>query len=304
MKISIILPTYKRLAYLAESLPSVIRQSYLDWECIVINDDPESCTEIDKYVESLQDSRIQVIHNPQNLHIAHSRNKGMAVASGEVLAFLDDDDIWLPQHLEYIANRFQENPATGMVYSGYISHWEGQPSREKTTPAVQPPANLFLAMLTGKFTFPLASIVSIRKACLLKTGDFDTQANSLEDWDLFLRIAQDYPVDYVPQATAIWRIHNGQRLSKNLTIRLEALNNLRKKWGTYPEFEQFTNRLLLDSYHSELEQSLMNQVGKKPFLLILESIQKCGIKNVYNAKTIAKMFLMAVFGRIAVERLA
>ncbi len=304
MKVSVILPTYKRLAFLAASLPSVINQSYPDWECIVINDDPESRREIDEYTRSLGDARVRVIHNPQNLHIARSRNKGMAAASGDIISFLDDDDIWLPDHLAQVVARFQARPDAGLVYSGYVCHWEGEANKKLENKALPPPPDAFMAMLRGEFTFPLASIVSVRRACLDTTGDFDPQANSLEDWDLFTRIAKRFPIDYVKAATVIWRIHFGERLSTNTKIRLQALKKLESRWGSYPEFSQFSNRLVVNLYYSDFKRALLSARNKMPFSLVAECVRKCGIKNAYNAKIIGKMLLLVVLGRFAPGRYA
>ena len=297
MKVSVILPTYKRLAYLAASLPSVIGQSYPDWECIVINDDPESRREIDDYARSLGDARVRVIHNPQNLHIARSRNRGIQAATGDIIAFLDDDDIWLPDHLAEIVARFKAHPEAGLVYSGYICRWEGEEQREEICTALRPPSDTFMAMLRGDFTFPLASIVNVRKTCLDTTGDFDPQANSLEDWDLFTRIARRFPIDYAEAATVIWRIHPGERLSTNSKIRLQALKRLESRWGSYPEFSRFANRLVVNLYYSDFKRAILTSRNKKLIGVLVECIRKCGIKNAYNAKIIGKMLLLTIFGR-------
>lgn len=116
--ISIIIPVYKVERYLRQTLDSVIGQTFLDWELIPVDDcSPDGCKEILKEYEK-KDSRIKPLYLDINGGAWQARNKGLAVAKGRYIAFLDSDDIWLPEKLEKTYNFMQEKGA-GFVFTGY-----------------------------------------------------------------------------------------------------------------------------------------------------------------------------------------
>ncbi len=94
MKVSVIITTYKRPDYLREAIDSVLKQSFKDFELIIINDDPEG-KEVEKILMLQRDPRIIYIKNKENLGGAKSLNIGLKRAKGEYVAILDDDDAWL-----------------------------------------------------------------------------------------------------------------------------------------------------------------------------------------------------------------
>ena len=96
--VSIIMPSWNTGRYIAESIQSVLDQTYTNWELIIVDDC--STDDTDEVVESFQDSRIVFLHNETNCGAALSRNYAMRVARGEWIAFLDSDDLWLPEKLE------------------------------------------------------------------------------------------------------------------------------------------------------------------------------------------------------------
>lgn len=96
--VSIITPNYNSSEFLKETIESVIAQTYKNWEMLIIDDGSkdDSLT----IARSFQDSRIKIYQNERNLGVASTRNKGIDISQGEFIAFLDSDDLWLPQKLE------------------------------------------------------------------------------------------------------------------------------------------------------------------------------------------------------------
>ena len=107
--VSVIIPYYKKIDYIKESINSVLRQTFKDFEIIVIYDDPElsDLSIIDK--EYGENSKIKIIKNSVNFGAGLSRNIGIKKSSGRIIAFLDADDIWLPQKLEKQTNFMVKN---------------------------------------------------------------------------------------------------------------------------------------------------------------------------------------------------
>ena len=114
--ISIIIPAYNAEKYLESTIQSVINQTYTDWELIIINDGSNDGTlELISNFKD-RDSRIKVF-SYENAGVAHSRNRGIAKARGEYIAFLDADDLWTPNKLEMQLEALQNNLDVGVAYS-------------------------------------------------------------------------------------------------------------------------------------------------------------------------------------------
>lgn len=99
-KISVIMPAYNAERYITEAIQSVIAQTFTDWELIVIDDASQDSTAEIVQKLLIQDTRILFLQNLQNSGVATTRNRGLDIATGEYIAFLDSDDIWLPNKLQ------------------------------------------------------------------------------------------------------------------------------------------------------------------------------------------------------------
>ena len=115
--ISIIMPAYNAALYIKEAITSVLNQTYQDWELIIIDD--HSTDETTHLIEhfSEMDSRILYIINKTNLGVAAARNKGISIATGEWIAFLDSDDCWHPEKLKKQID-CAESHQGGFIFSG------------------------------------------------------------------------------------------------------------------------------------------------------------------------------------------
>ena len=118
MKVSIITPSYNSEKYIAETIQSVLDQTYQDWEMIIVDDvsTDNSLQIIEQYAK--RDSRLKVIRLKQNMGPAHARNRAIEEASGKYIAFLDSDDVWFPKKLEKQIN-FLTDYSLVVTYSAY-----------------------------------------------------------------------------------------------------------------------------------------------------------------------------------------
>ena len=117
-KVSVITPAYNAASFLQETVNSVRVQTFCDWEMIIVDD----CSTDETYDLSTRiaetDKRIKVLHNDKNIGVAATRNKALDAAIGEYIAFLDADDLWLPQKLEKQVT-FMDNGQYALTYTNY-----------------------------------------------------------------------------------------------------------------------------------------------------------------------------------------
>jgi glycosyltransferase involved in cell wall biosynthesis len=125
--VSVLLPTYNRIDYLKQSIPSVISQTYRNWELIVVDDgsiDDSIC-----FIRELNDPRIKIFRLRENKGRVVALNFGLSKCQGEYIARLDSDDIFLPRHLEISLCHLEANPTTSLVGSQMFILKDGGLSR-------------------------------------------------------------------------------------------------------------------------------------------------------------------------------
>jgi glycosyltransferase involved in cell wall biosynthesis len=199
--VSVVIPTYNYGRYLRDAVDSVLAQTYAPLEVLVIDD---GSTDDTADVAASYGDRIRFIRQ-QNAGVGAARNNGIALARGEYLAFLDSDDIWLPQKLEKQIARFEADPELGLVHcgaerfdeSGVISVWldglEGW-----IAPRL---LDLDAAVITA------GSGIVVPKRVAEDVGGFDVRLPPSEDWDFSYRIAVRYRVGFVREVLVRYRQH-------------------------------------------------------------------------------------------------
>jgi glycosyltransferase involved in cell wall biosynthesis len=197
--VSVIIPTYDRAHLVSRAIKSVLNQTYQDFEIIVVDDGSTDNTE--EVVKNLNDPRIRHIPHEKNRGLSAARNTGIRAARGEYIAFLDDDDLWLPLKLEKQLRRFQSSrPEVGVIYTGWaytdpnirVFFGERKPRHRGKLRAAQ-----MVGFITSIIT------ILVRKGALEEAGYFDEDLPSFEDKDMFIRLAQVCEFDYVEDTLAI-----------------------------------------------------------------------------------------------------
>jgi cellulose synthase/poly-beta-1,6-N-acetylglucosamine synthase-like glycosyltransferase len=215
-RVSVIIPTYNRAHMLREAVDSVLCQTFKDYEIIII--DGFSTDDTEAVVNSYHDRRIKYYKNQNNGIASINRNFGIEKSRGEYIAFLDDDDLWLPEKLEKQVKLLDSNKKLGLVYSDcFIINANGT-IRKKSYLTGRP--LLRGASLTKllRFNFIPTLTVVIRKKVLEKVGVFDPSRKFCEDYDLWLRISQFYSIDHVNQPLAKYRINRESLTYRSLPL--------------------------------------------------------------------------------------
>lgn len=203
--VSVIVPTYNRLAFLPQALASVLQQDYPALEVIVIDDGSHDGTPA--YMARYGDARVDY-HYMANRGPAAARNTGIGMARGTYVALLDSDDLWRPGKLAAQVAYLESHPTVGMLLTNF-SYFE----TERGT--VCDPAQPFGYATGGHFladildcAFPMGpSSVMLRRSVLERVGRFNEALPIAEDLDLWVRVGLESEVAYLDQVTTAVRLH-------------------------------------------------------------------------------------------------
>ncbi len=210
--VSVIMPAYNARPYIAEAIQSVLNQDYPNIELIVIDDG--SVDGSAEFAESFG-PRVRVIRQA-NAGVAAARNRGLAEARGELIAFLDADDVWLPGKLSVQVAYLNQNPDTAVVY-GIFTRWHAKPDGSfdpPPAPAVENPQNplvlahsgwIYTELLLGSIVHVITAM--IRRDVAERLGGFDESLPTGEDYDFWLRMSWDFRADKLNRVLAYYRIH-------------------------------------------------------------------------------------------------
>ncbi|MBI4355948.1 MAG: glycosyltransferase [Candidatus Omnitrophica bacterium] len=199
-KVSVVVPTYNRAHLIPEALESIWAQTYRDLEVIVVDD---GSTDDTREILRPWWPRLRYIYQP-NQGCAAARNRGISLARGTYVAFLDSDDRWLPDKLAQQVAWLEAHSKAGLVYSRLWRYVLGRDAEREICPRELPAT--FLDVLRGSGFIP-TSTVMVRRRCLEAVGLFDVSLPVAEDWDLWLRIARRYPIAALPAVLAEHREH-------------------------------------------------------------------------------------------------
>lgn len=206
--ISIITPVYNGEKYLQAAIDSVLAQTYPNWELIVIDDGSTDSTPeiLDRY----SDSRIRKVRQ-ENRGEAVARNTGLDLARGSYIAFLDADDVYLPNALADLAGFLDQHPEFDVAYSnGYIC--DESLNRLMELSEIRPgffSGNILekVVLYSGVVTVPVCTIT--RRDAIQKTSSrFDKDLVIGPDWDFWIQLARHVPFGYLDKITCCYRIHS------------------------------------------------------------------------------------------------
>ncbi|MCD7724184.1 MAG: glycosyltransferase [Clostridiales bacterium] len=195
--ISVVIPTYNRAEYLERSIKSVLNQNYKNLEVLIVDDGSTDRTE--EVVTSLSDERLRYIRQACNQGAPVARNKGVACAKGEWVAFQDSDDCWHSDKLSRQMSYWQQHSEYSMIYSAYqLRRINGDTVR---VPYAETWGNLegdiFQTLLVNN-TVGTPTML-FRRQCFQEIGGFREGMECLEDWDFSLRFAEKYKIGFVEE---------------------------------------------------------------------------------------------------------
>lgn len=236
--ISVIIPTFNRSSVLVRAVHSVLNQTYKNFELIIVDDGSTDDTE--KILAPFADVRYI---KTKNAGVSSARNRGVDLARGKWLAFLDSDDEWLPQKLQAQMDFFSQHPHLSIVYNDEI--WVRNNVRVNKKVRHQKAGGWIFAQCLEQCLIAPSSVL-LSKELFLEMGGFDENFLVCEDYDLWLKISSKYEVGFINESLIVkygghedqlstkfhsmdlWRIKSMQKLLCDTTLSLDKKNEVVK----------------------------------------------------------------------------
>jgi glycosyltransferase involved in cell wall biosynthesis len=305
---SIIIPLYNKAQFIEETLQSVIDQDFLDFEIIIIDDG--STDDSVKIVKQFNDPRIVLI-TQENVGVSEARNNGISIAKGTYIALIDADDFWYSNHLTALKHQINQFPDAGLYcnkYEVYLS--------EHTKRKAEFNFNYNTECLIVKDYFRASiinsvawtSAVAFSKDKFNAVGGFNTDLDTSEDLDLWIKMALRYPVSFNPCLTMSYKYYIDDSLTKKETnlVRLRFINSYaaeeakNKSLKNYLDINRYSLAIRckvlkeFDIYKAAKKQILPSNLNfKQKSLLNLPRAVLVGLKKVHTALIKNDIYLSA-----------
>jgi glycosyltransferase involved in cell wall biosynthesis len=258
---SVVVPTHNRVDRVQRALRSILAQTFLDYEVIVVDDGSSDGTPA--FLAGVASERCRVFRNDPNRGVSASRNRGCAVAGGEFIVFLDDDDELRPYALAQLQARHLEHPELDFMWGGRRIH-EKDGAGTLIDSYEQDWAE-FVGPLRGSQVLPIVlqiatnSAFTIRRTVFEQLGGFDEQLRVSEDRDLFIRLARGgHPGGAIPRVLIDIDQHLSNSLSRSVGVTAVPGTDLRvidkhREYLERAEHAEFLNSYLAEVYRGFLQ---------------------------------------------------
>ena len=209
--VSVIIPNYNYAHYLPQALDSVLAQTYPRFEIMVIDDG--STDDSENVLRSYGD-RIRSIKQ-QNQGVSAARNLGARETRGELVAFLDADDFWLPEKLERQVQRFIADDGLGLVHCGVEEIHDNGDHLLFRLEGLEGWVATDMLLFNRAVILGGGSGLMVKRSAFEALGGFDTSLSTSADWEFFYRMAAHARVGFVPSALLKYRVH-GSNMHANV----------------------------------------------------------------------------------------
>jgi len=276
-ELSIIMPVYNSVDFIAEAVESVLSQTFTDFELIVIDD--ASTDGSDKILNGFKDDRIKHYTNDENQGIVYSRNLGLKEARGNFIAQFDSDDVALPDKFEKQINYLKKNPEFGMIGSWVRMIDEAGNSLRQSWKLPAKPKLIPSIMLFRNY-FVQSTIVA-RKEALPDEG-YRIGFDVVEDYKMWVEIARKYKVWNMPEYLVNYRVH-GSSATNTDSSRMEQqyrliFTDLFSALGIDMDEDIFRTHLIIKQSNPINGLETLNRIEDHLKLIFIQN-QKTGIYN-------------------------
>jgi len=227
-KVSIIIPTYNRQQFILRAVNSVLKQTFTDYEIIVVDDGSHDSTRqlLEPYMGKLR------YFYQENAGISSARNRGIKEAKGEYLAFLDSDDTWVPEKLDLQVAILEKDKKIGLVFCK-MNRIDEYGKLCGTKPDKFTGKN-FKDLITNWGDIPTSTVL-LRRECIEKVGYFDETLETMEDFELWLRVAEKFAIEAISDRNLADYYLHSEQITKNPIHVYEGYIKLQRKLLSYYE---------------------------------------------------------------------
>lgn len=242
--ISVVVPAYNVEKTIKETIQSIQQQTFSDFELIVINDGSTDGT-LD-VLATIEEPRMKIF-SYENGGLPEARNRGIARSTGELITFIDADDLWTADKLELQLAALQNHPEAGLVYS-WTSFMDSEGKAFSKDSPVYYEGNIYPILLVGNF-INSGSNVMLRRQAIESVGTFDASLRSIEDWEYWLRVAAKWPFALVPKHQILYRQSSTSMASKVDVMEKYSLLVIDRAFQAAPaELQYLKKRSLANTY--------------------------------------------------------
>lgn len=219
--ISVVLPVFNRVQVVARAIESVLAQSIQDFELIVVDDGSRDGTAA--LLAKQTDSRIRILTIPRNGGACAARNLGIGSARGELVCFLDSDDVYLPSKLAFVSDLFAAQPELDLLIDSFVCR-KGIGARSRVKTKRNPPdlsGSEFRSALFERRIAKATTAISVRRRALCDVGRFDERLRRRQDLDFVLRLSSKHVCRTTDRV--LWEKHESpDAISRDHTLFLQA----------------------------------------------------------------------------------
>lgn len=205
MKFSVVIPLYNKAECVKQTIDTVLAQTVRDFEIVIVDDGSKD--ESAAVVKSINDNRIRLIQQ-KNQGVSVARNTGISNAQGEIVAFLDADDLWMPEFLETVEKLFEKFPEAEVACPDYqVSYGDRvvKPEWKSVDNSTDCLVDDYFEMATGPFWVTHSSTTAVKKSALMKMDHwFAVGETCYEDFDFWLRLCSKVKVAHSNKVCATY----------------------------------------------------------------------------------------------------
>jgi glycosyltransferase involved in cell wall biosynthesis len=280
-KVSVIIPTYNHEEFIVETINSVLNQSFQDFELIVVNDGSPDQTE--NILKSFIDNGLIKYVRQENQGVAIARNNGLHLSVGEYIAFLDDDDAWHPNKLEWQAEFIDSSDA---VLIGGDCYYKKKDTFNKIRDDEQP-RQLKDRDLFRRNPFVSPGQTLIRRSAIEQLGGFDPTIWGADDLDLWIRLSRVGTLFISTKPALFYRLHQFNASNDTLKMAINLDKVFKKNLCLYSESEQSNFELLAYRF-------IFRYCGRKIIWKFFENLIH---RNIYECKPLLRYCIYNIGSR-------
>jgi glycosyltransferase involved in cell wall biosynthesis len=260
--VTVVIPTHNHARFLGKAVDSVLTQTQPAWEVIVIDDG--STDETSNVLEGFK-GKVRGVHQA-NQGVAAARNRGAEMATGDYLAFLDADDVWLPQKLEMQLDRFRSEPGLGLVHCAVEQIDEESRTLGLSLDGMEGSVANEMLLFNRPTILGGGSGAMMPTAVFNEAGKFDERLSTSADWDLYYRIARKYKIAFVPRVLLQYRLHGTNMHASVRAMEHDMLLAYSKAFLSADHVELPLRRRCLGNLHKVLAGSFFSTGERLGFL--------------------------------------